>query len=49
VQLLDHEGDPAMQEIIDGFLKLQRDEFPKRSGFFKRLASTQSPGVLPTR
>lgn len=35
-----------MQDIIDGFLKFQREAFPERSGLFKRLATTQSPGAL---
>lgn len=29
-----------MQEIIDGFLKFQRDVFPQRSELFKRLATS---------
>ncbi|ROL68185.1 carbonic anhydrase [Pseudomonas protegens] len=35
-----------MQNIIDGFLKFQREAFPQRSELFKQLASTQSPGTL---
>jgi carbonic anhydrase len=35
-----------VQEIIDGFLKFQREAFPERSGLFKRLATAQSPGAL---
>jgi carbonic anhydrase len=35
-----------VQNIIDGFLKFQREEFPKRSELFKRLATTQSPKAL---
>jgi carbonic anhydrase len=35
-----------MQDIIDGFLKFQREAFPERSGLFKRLATTQNPGAL---
>jgi carbonic anhydrase len=35
-----------MQNIISGFLQFQRTEFPKRSAFFKKLASTQSPTTL---
>ncbi|WP_347904610.1 carbonic anhydrase [Pseudomonas purpurea] len=35
-----------MQDIIDGFLKFQRDAFPERSELFKQLATTQSPGTL---
>jgi carbonic anhydrase len=35
-----------MQDIIDGFLKFQREAFPERSGLFKRLATAQNPGTL---
>lgn len=35
-----------MQHIIDGFLKFQREAFPKRSELFKQLATTQSPSTL---
>ncbi len=35
-----------MQDIIDGFLKFQREAFPERSGLFKRLATSQNPGAL---
>lgn len=35
-----------MQDIIDGFLKFQREAFPERSGLFRRLATSQSPGAL---
>ncbi|CAG4892353.1 carbonic anhydrase [Paraburkholderia saeva] len=35
-----------MQDIIDGFLKFQRDAFPMRSDLFKRLATAQNPKVL---
>lgn len=35
-----------MQDIIDGFLKFQREVFPARSALFKRLATSQKPGVL---
>ncbi|WP_342052040.1 MULTISPECIES: carbonic anhydrase [unclassified Cupriavidus] len=35
-----------MQDLIDGFLKFQREEFPKRSELFKRLATTQKPPTL---
>jgi carbonic anhydrase len=35
-----------MQDIIDGFLKFQRDAFPKRAALFRRLATTQSPSAL---
>src|ERR1700676_644210 len=32
-----------MQEIIDGFLKFQRDAFPQRSELYKQLATSQHP------
>jgi carbonic anhydrase len=35
-----------MQDIIDGFLKFQRDAFPKRSALFKELATSQHPRTL---
>lgn len=35
-----------MQEIIDGFLKFQRDAFPQRSKLFKQLATSQHPRTL---
>ena len=35
-----------MQDIIDGFLKFQREAFPERSGLFKSLATSQNPGAL---
>ncbi|HTD04184.1 carbonic anhydrase [Undibacterium sp.] len=35
-----------MQDIIAGFLKFQRDAFPKRSELFKRLAIAQNPSAL---
>jgi carbonic anhydrase len=35
-----------MRDIIDGFLKFQRDEFPKRSDLFKQLATSQQPRAL---
>jgi carbonic anhydrase len=35
-----------MQDIINGFLRFQRDAFPKRSALFKRLATAQSPSAL---
>jgi len=35
-----------MQEIIDGFLKFQRDAFPQRSQLFKQLATSQHPRTL---
>lgn len=35
-----------MQEIIDGFLKFQRDAFPQRSERFRQLATSQHPRTL---
>lgn len=35
-----------MKEIIDGFLKFQRDAFPERVKLFKDLATQQSPRAL---
>ena len=35
-----------MQDIIDGFLKFQREEFPHRTELFKRLATSQNPSTL---
>lgn len=35
-----------MQDIIDGFLKFQRDAFPERVTLFKDLATQQSPRAL---
>ncbi len=35
-----------MNEIIEGFLKFQRNVFPKRAGLFKQLATKQSPKAL---
>ena len=35
-----------MQDLIDGFLKFQREVFPKRTELFKRLATTQHPRTL---
>jgi carbonic anhydrase len=35
-----------MQDIIEGFLKFQREAFPERSELFRRLATEQHPGVL---
>jgi len=35
-----------MQDIIDGFLKFQRDVFPQRSELFKQLATSQEPTTL---
>jgi carbonic anhydrase len=39
-------GETLMQNIIEGFLKFQREVFPARSALFKRLATSQNPGVL---
>ena len=35
-----------MKDIIDGFLKFQRNAFPERAGLFKDLANRQSPRAL---
>jgi carbonic anhydrase len=35
-----------MQEIIDGFLKFQRDVFPTRKELFRKLATNQTPRAL---
>ncbi len=35
-----------MKEIIDGFLKFQRDAFPERAKLFKDLAQQQNPRAL---
>lgn len=35
-----------MKEIIDGFLKFQRDAFPRRSTLFRDLATRQNPRAL---
>lgn len=35
-----------MQDIIDGFLKFQRDAFPKRAELFRELANHQAPRAL---
>ncbi|ANY90751.1 MULTISPECIES: carbonic anhydrase [Pseudomonas] len=35
-----------MKDIIDGFLKFQRDAFPERVGLFKNLATQQNPRAL---
>ncbi|TFD69260.1 carbonic anhydrase [Cryobacterium sp. Hb1] len=35
-----------MQDIIDGFLKFQREAFPARSELFKELATAQNPEAL---
>ncbi|AKG70664.1 MULTISPECIES: carbonic anhydrase [Serratia] len=35
-----------MQEVIDGFLKFQREAFVERTELFKRLATSQSPRTL---
>jgi carbonic anhydrase len=35
-----------MQDIIDGFLKFQRDVFPERKELFRKLATSQTPRTL---
>ena len=35
-----------MQDIVDGFLKFQRDVFPARKELFRKLASSQTPRTL---
>jgi carbonic anhydrase len=35
-----------MQDIVDGFLKFQRDVFPSRTELFKQLATSQHPRTL---
>ena len=35
-----------MKDIIDGFLRFQREEFPERAELFKDLANQQSPRAL---
>jgi carbonic anhydrase len=35
-----------MHDVIEGFLKFQRDVFPDRSALFRRLATTQNPRTL---
>jgi carbonic anhydrase len=35
-----------MSDIIEGFLKFQREAFPRRSELFKRLATGQNPHTL---
>lgn len=35
-----------MQEIIDGFLKFQRDIMPARRELFRKLATSQTPRTL---
>lgn len=35
-----------MKEIIDGFLKFQKNAFPERASLFKNLANQQSPRAL---
>jgi len=35
-----------MKDIIEGFLRFQRDAFPKRAGLFKDLATRQNPRAL---
>uniref|UniRef100_UPI002445DB9E carbonic anhydrase n=2 Tax=Burkholderiaceae TaxID=119060 RepID=UPI002445DB9E len=35
-----------MQDIIDGFLRFQRDIYPKREALFRQLATSQNPKAL---
>ncbi len=35
-----------MRDIIDGFLRFQRDAYPARSQLFKSLATRQAPKAL---
>ena len=35
-----------MKEVIDGFLKFQKDAFPRRSTLFRDLATRQNPRAL---
>ena len=35
-----------MQEIIEGFVRFQRDVFPQQIALFKRLSAAQSPSTL---
>lgn len=35
-----------MQDIVEGFLKFQREAFPKRKELFKKLADSQTPHTL---
>jgi carbonic anhydrase len=35
-----------MQDVIDGFLKFQRDAFPERKELFHKLATSQTPTTL---
>src|SRR5579859_3207228 len=39
-------GATAMSEIIDGFLKFQRDVFPRHAALFGQLATRQAPKTL---
>ncbi|EIF34206.1 carbonic anhydrase [Burkholderia sp. Ch1-1] len=36
----------TVQEIIEGFIRFQREVFPQQSGLFKRLSTAQSPSTL---
>jgi carbonic anhydrase len=36
----------AMRDIIDGFLRFQREVFPQRVELFKQLATMQNPKAL---
>ncbi|MFP3741282.1 carbonic anhydrase, partial [Burkholderia sp. SIMBA_019] len=35
-----------MRDIIDGFLRFQREVYPQRVELFKQLATTQHPKAL---
>jgi carbonic anhydrase len=35
-----------MRDIIDGFLRFQREAFPQRTKLFRRLATSQNPRAL---
>jgi carbonic anhydrase len=36
----------TVQDLIDGFIKFQKDAFPKRIDLFKSLATSQAPSTL---
>jgi carbonic anhydrase len=35
-----------VQELVEGIIRFQRDEFPPRTALFKRLATSQNPNTL---
>lgn len=39
-------GEYRVKKLIQGILKFQREEFPKRSALFQKLATQQQPGTL---